>query len=254
MLRQWRVLGYALFHVFYVVMHIFLNLAYYRYEAGPRLNDLGYLLVPMLPSRYETAAEVPMLLIVFLVVSTLAMSLYDSAPPGKLPKPYLANMGKRFVTCFAAGHTLRAATYLSTTLPGAAEHCLPGSEWRAAQPKDVADILLHQASPTSNCGDLVFSGHMLTVLLLSGCVFRYGQPLWRTSARATNALRGVCVLLCAAQALLILAARHHYTVDVVVALYTVPLLWSWWGHTFPDDLAPNDARIAAYVLGRGDVN
>ena len=52
------------------------------------------------------------------------------------------------------------------------------------------------------------------------------------------------------QALLILAARHHYTVDVVVALYTVPLLWSWWGHTFPDDLAPKDARIAAFVLGR----
>lgn len=132
--------------------------------------------------------------------------------------------------------------------------CLGGlflcSEWRAAQPKGAADILLHQASPTSNCGDLIFSGHMLTVLLLSGCLFRYGQPIWRTSTRATNALRALCVLLCAAQALLILAARHHYTVDVVVALYTVPLLWSWWGHTFPDDLAPKDARIAAFVLGR----
>jgi hypothetical protein len=37
--RQWRVLGYTLFHVFYVVLHIFLNLAYYRYEAsqfGPK--------------------------------------------------------------------------------------------------------------------------------------------------------------------------------------------------------------------------
>ena len=92
-----------------------------------------------------------MLLIVLLVVSTLAMSLYDSAPPGKLvrarvrvrvsgdvslqqciirqaniiwatltltptlppgklPKPYLANMGKRFVTCFAAGHTVLITT------------------------------------------------------------------------------------------------------------------------------------------------
>ena len=87
-------------------------------------------------------------------------------------------------------------------------------------------------------------------ILLLFAFERYGQPIWRTSARATNALRGLCVLLCAVQALLILAARHHYTVDVVVALYTVPLLWSWWGHTFPDDLAPNDARIAAFVLGR----
>ena len=52
------------------------------------------------------------------------------------------------------------------------------------------------------------------------------------------------------QAILILAARHHYSVDVVVALYTVPLLWSWWGHAFPHDLVPDDARIAAFVLGR----
>ena len=59
------------------------------------------------------------------------------------------------------------------------------------------------------------------------------------------------MLLCAAQCLLILAARHHYTVDVVVALYTVPLLWSWWSRTFPDDLAPNDARVATFVLRRG---
>ena len=85
-------------------------------------------------------------------------------------------------------------------------------------------------------------------------------------------MRALCVLLCSTQAILlhlalspslalalalapeqailILAARHHYSVDVVVALYTVPLLWSWWGHAFPHDLAPDDARIAAFVLGR----
>ena len=31
-------------------------------QAGPRLIDLGYQIVPMLPSQYEAAAEVPMLL------------------------------------------------------------------------------------------------------------------------------------------------------------------------------------------------
>ena len=33
-----------------------------RPQAGPRLIDLGYQIVPPLPSRYEAAAEVPMLL------------------------------------------------------------------------------------------------------------------------------------------------------------------------------------------------
>ena len=48
-------------------------------------------------------------------------------PPDKEAKPYIFNMGKRFVSCFATGHTLRAATYLATVVPGAGEHCLPGA-------------------------------------------------------------------------------------------------------------------------------
>ena len=77
---------------------------------------------------------------------------------------------------------------------------------------------------------------------------RYTPPLHGLDRTLT--LAPTLTLTLCNQALLILAARHHYTVDVVVALYTVPLLWSWWGHTFPTDLAPNDARVAAFVLGR----
>ena len=41
----------------------------------------------------------------------------DPVLPGKPPKPYLANMGKRFVTCFAAGHTVRADHQSSPPAP-----------------------------------------------------------------------------------------------------------------------------------------
>ena len=71
-----------------------------------------------------------------------------------------------------------------------------------------------------------------------------------TLALALSPSLALALALAPEQAILILAARHHYSVDVVVALYTVPLLWSWWGHAFPHDLAPDDARIAAFVLGR----
>ena len=35
---------------------------------------------------------------------------------------------------------------------------------------------------------------------------------------------------------------------MVVACYVVPLLWSWWQRVYPNDMVPNDARIAAFVL------
>ena len=35
-------------------------------------------------------------------------------------------------------------------------------------------------------------------------------------------------------ALLIIIAQNHYTVDIIVALYTVPLLYFFIWHIFPD--------------------
>eukprot|EP00479_Gromia_sphaerica_P001660 TRINITY_DN11908_c0_g1_i1.p1 TRINITY_DN11908_c0_g1~~TRINITY_DN11908_c0_g1_i1.p1 ORF type:complete len:80 (+),score=5.98 TRINITY_DN11908_c0_g1_i1:130-369(+) len=56
----------------------------------------------------------------------------------------------------------------------------------------------------------------------------------------------VCVL-----SVLVIAARHHYTVDVVIAWYTVPMVWYLYlyhypdplpGSGFPDSIKPEDPK------------
>jgi hypothetical protein len=37
----------------------------------------------------------------------------------------------------------------------------------------------------------------------------------------------------------VISARKHYTLDVVVAMYTVPLLWIAYDHKYPDKLPPD---------------
>ena len=42
--------------------------------------------------------------------------------------------------------------------------------------------------------------------------------------------------------MLVVAARKHYTLDIVVAWYTVPLLWLAYDTCFPDRLPPEIAE------------
>ena len=63
-------------------MHIFLNLAYYRYEAGPRLRDVGFEIVPPLSASNEALAEVPLL------PFRLRLGPYPTPTPSPTPNPY----------------------------------------------------------------------------------------------------------------------------------------------------------------------
>jgi hypothetical protein len=100
-----------------------------------------------------------------------------------------------------------------------------------------------------NCGDLMFSGHMLLCLLLTLAVLRYGEAAFWIARRHNMVLVAVCLALCVAQSYLILAARHHYTSDVVVAWYVTPLLWYYFNTAvYPRDLKPDIVAIAHHVL------
>jgi hypothetical protein len=80
------------------------------------------------------------------------------------PASYAVNIVRRWGMMIAMGNTLRFLTYMSTTFPGSAKHCLPSNENLAArdQPKTVRDILFlitvdcvgDGKSGTYNCGDL----------------------------------------------------------------------------------------------------
>ena len=56
-------------------------------QAGPRLRDVGFEIVPPLSASNEALAEVPLVLLILFTIVSLAWSLYDSAPAGERLTP-----------------------------------------------------------------------------------------------------------------------------------------------------------------------
>ncbi|KAG6435744.1 hypothetical protein SASPL_100619 [Salvia splendens] len=75
------------------------------------------------------------------------------------------------------------------------------------------------------CGDLIFSSHMIFSLVFVRTFHKYGTHRF---------VKNCAWLTVVAQSLLIIASRKHYTVDVVVAWYTVNLVVFFVDKKLPD--------------------
>jgi len=206
----------------YFALVVFRNLAFYRFVPDKNLQDLGHDLLPAMDDNVNIlAVDLPM----YLFLGLLAFTLFGAFVPSGKTKPFVCNAIARFLVVYAAGHLLRAATYLATSLPGAAPHCYPGSDLRP--PPSIAACFTHEVSVNGNCGDLNFSGHVLLLTVGLGFMQAYGHQFWGLEYRGPLhvCLLTVGCVLAAAMIVNIIRSRHHYTVDVVVALYTGPMLW-----------------------------
>jgi hypothetical protein len=84
-------------------------------------------------------------------------------------------------------------------------------------PNNVFEVLLinFPRGVLFGCGDLIFSSHMIFTLVFVRTYHKYG------SKRFVKLLAWFMAIV---QSLLIIASRKHYSVDVVVAWYTVNLV------------------------------
>lgn len=228
-------------YLFYFGFMVFRNLAFYRFLPGELLRDLGHDLIPALPLRYHALAELPMASL-YITIALLALATL-LPPPSNVQKPNIINMFRRFVSVLSLGHTLRFLSYISTSLPGTAAHCALDSVASISPPQPTTffeTLTRYAASPGSNCGDLIFSGHMLQAIVFGLLIVRYGGASFALRPQAATALSVAVAVIVALQAVLIIAARNHYTVDVVVACYTTPLLW----YFYDKAVHPHDVQIA----------
>ena len=67
----------------------------------------------------------------------------------------------RFLTMMVVGHFFRVLTYPLTSLPGPAKHCTNYTLEAINRPTALREIYYRLNSPFENCGDLLFSGHIL---------------------------------------------------------------------------------------------
>ncbi|XP_048226431.1 phosphatidylinositol:ceramide inositolphosphotransferase 3 isoform X5 [Ricinus communis] len=88
---------------------------------------------------------------------------------------------------------------------------------RLPRPESVFELLIINFSQGVNygCGDLIFSSHMIFTLVFIRTYHKYGTR---------RCIKQFAWLLAVVQSLLIIASHKHYTVDIVVAWYTVNLV------------------------------
>ena len=139
------------------------------------------------------------------------------------------------------GHCLRFITYIGTTLPGSASHCMENMDLiLTPKPQSLYEVFTrwpYDKRGPNTCGDLVFSGHVFHVWLSVLMIFKYSKAVFRLSDNGNKVLLFFTALLGIVQVPITLAARNHYTVDVVVASWATPLMWFWYSkQVLPKDM------------------
>ncbi|KAG2296383.1 hypothetical protein Bca52824_043052 [Brassica carinata] len=208
---------------------------HYIHRPGPTLQDLGFFLLPELGQERSYISET-----VFTSVF-LSFFLWTFHPfILKSKKIYTVLIWCRVLAFLVACQFLRVITFYSTQLPGPNYHCREGSKVaRLPWPKSPLEVLeinresiyiifffphthclcSHVISSAHGvmygCGDLIFSSHMIFTLVFVLTYHKYGTKRF---------IKLFGWLTAFVQSLLIIASRKHYTVDVVVAWYTVNLV------------------------------
>jgi len=178
------------------------RLAFLMHKGGPRLADSGFWLLPELDPAYKVLSEV---FFNTIFIGTIVVVLLH---------PQRFRILTRALFMYAFLYLCRSASFLSTSLPSPASHCDITSPYYDP-PKTTVDIFF-KFSLTAGCGDLIFSGHTLHSTTAVLIFMKY------CSSKLARVLMG-CGLF--TTYLLIIAARKHYTIDVLVAAYFVPFVF-----------------------------
>ncbi|WOL02004.1 hypothetical protein Cni_G10723 [Canna indica] len=211
LMEKWRLLLAGL--VFQYVHGLAARGVHYLHRPGPTLQDLGFMILPELGQERGYISE-SLFTFVFLTffVWTFHPFVYH------IKRFYTVLLWRRILAFLVASQILRIVTFYSTQLPGPNYHCREGSKLaRLPPPESLTEVLLlnFPRGVLYGCGDLIFSSHMIFILVFVRTYHKYG------SKRFIKLLAWVTAII---QSLLIVASRKHYTVDVVVAWYTVNLV------------------------------
>uniref|UniRef100_A0A1J3I793 Phosphatidylinositol:ceramide inositolphosphotransferase 3 n=1 Tax=Noccaea caerulescens TaxID=107243 RepID=A0A1J3I793_NOCCA len=186
---------------------------HYLHRPGPTLQDAGFFILPELGKDRAFVSET-----VFVTIfgSFILWTFHPFVSHSK--KICTVLIWCRVFVYLAASQSLRIITFFSTQLPGPNYHCREGSKLaKIPPPKNVLEVLLMNFpyGVVYGCGDLIFSSHTIFTLVFVRTYQRYGTRRW---------IKHLAWLMAVIQSLLIIASRKHYTVDIVVAWYTVNLV------------------------------
>lgn len=163
---------------------------------------------------------------------------------------YTAVIYARILMVLTLCQMLRILSFTVTQLPAPNYHCRAGESTAVREMPDswtghiVVDI---GRQATHGCGDLIFSSHTTFVLVGVLTYTEYGEII---------ILKVLGWIGVAMMSLIIVASRKHYSVDVIVAWYTVPLVFyallrRWTTKRPPQDYWPHRPLVAEEDKGVG---
>ncbi|CAA2964611.1 phosphatidylinositol:ceramide inositolphosphotransferase 2-like [Olea europaea subsp. europaea] len=195
---------------------------HYFHRPGPILQDVGFFLLPELGLDKAYISET---VFTFVFLSFVLWTFHPFIFKSK--KIYTVLIWCRVLACLFACQFLRIITFYSTQLPGPNYHCREGSKLaRLPLPDNAVEFFLIKFHGVLyGCGDLIFSSHMIFSLVFVRTYHKYG------TRRFIKQFAWLTVVI---QSLLIVASRKHYTVDIVVAWYTVNLVVFFIEKTLPE--------------------
>ncbi|KAJ4795823.1 Phosphatidylinositol:ceramide inositolphosphotransferase 1 [Rhynchospora pubera] len=211
LMEKWKLLLAGL--LFQYVHGLAARGVHYLHRPGPALQDLGFMALPELGQDRGYLSES---LFTFIFLSFVLWTFHPFVYHNK--RFYTVLLWRRVLSFLVTCQILRIVTFYSTQLPGPNYHCREGSKLaRLPAPDTVFEVLLinFPRGILYGCGDLIFSSHMIFTLVFVNTYQKYG------SKRFIKFFAWMLVII---QSLLIIAARKHYSVDIVVAWYTVNLV------------------------------
>lgn len=237
--RAWLLLLLLLWQYIHGVC---VHAVYYLHRPGPLLRDMGFELLPALGehSRWRLVSEVTTGGIIVFGIFFLFAPFVQRESAKTF---YTINLANRTLMVLMYCQALRVLSFFGTVLPGPNYHCRAGSpDATLPPPTSIWDVLwIGGRTLGGNCGDLIFSSHTIFILVFLLNYHKYGgskllkRALWATAA---------------ATAVFIIASRKHYTVDVVIAWYTVPLVY-WFVDRRMGDRDVHGERLANLCVSSG---
>ncbi|KAM7464008.1 hypothetical protein LguiA_032129 [Lonicera macranthoides] len=196
---------------------------HYFHRPGPTLQDVGFFLLPELGQDRAYISET---VFTFIFISFVLWTFHPFILKSK--KIYTVLVWCRVLAILVACQILRIITFYSTQLPGPNYHCREGSNLaRLRRPDSILEVFIisFPRGVLYGCGDLIFSSHMIFSLVFVRTYQKYGTRRF---------IKQCAWLIVVIQSLLIIASRKHYTVDVIVAWYTVNLVVFFVEHKLPE--------------------
>ncbi|KAJ7549104.1 hypothetical protein O6H91_07G040100 [Diphasiastrum complanatum] len=221
LLEKWKYLLFGL--VFQYIHGVAARIVHYLHQPAPILPDTGFLVLPELGrSRAYMSETLFTSMFILFVLWTFHPFLFHNK------RFYTVLLWCKVLVILVACQLLRIVTFLSTQLPGPNYHCREGSPVaKLPPPRNIGEVLLinFPKGIVYGCGDLIFSSHMIFAIVFVRTYQKYGSKRWtKRLAWFSSVILG----------LLIIASRKHYTVDVVVAWYTVLLVFHYVDRQFLD--------------------